>query len=283
MSAQPSVLEVSAIRPLRCARRVPSGALRRYVEEIRIVVRGADESCFVGLPQIQARLILSLFDVGPNPARRALESAGINLLAGRTSAVYKSVATNPASVVVRFRPGFAQPFFRVPMRELVDRVVPLEEVWAGEGIRIHETLAAADPNQWLHLIEAALQRRMRLLDVAPDSARAANAVTAMTRSRCERGLQALAGELAVSGRHLRRIFDDAFGIPPKMLTRIVRFHRALREATQGQAPDWSAVAAAAGYYDQAHFIAECRRLTGRTPSNFMRAWRLTSNYREPLL
>ncbi|MGH8186355.1 MAG: helix-turn-helix domain-containing protein [Steroidobacteraceae bacterium] len=262
---------------------MPGGALRRYVEEIRIVVRGDDESCFVGLPQIQARLILSLFDAGAGPARRALGTPGINVLAGRTSAVYKSVATSPASVVVRFRPGCAQPFFRVPMCELVDRVVPLEEVWAGEGVRLHETLAGADPAQWLQLIEAALQRRMRLLEVHPDSARAANAVMAMTRSRCEHGPHALAGELEVSGRHLRRIFNNAFGIPPKMLTRIVRFHRALREATQGETADWSSVAAAAGYYDQAHFIAECRGMTAMTPSNFLRTWRLTSNYREPLL
>jgi AraC-like DNA-binding protein len=268
------------MRPLRCARRGPGGALRRYVEELRIVVRGDDESCFIGLPQIQARLILSLFAGG---SRRELGSPGINLLAGRTSAVYKSVATNPASVVVRFRPGCAQPFFRVPMRELVDRVVPLEEVWAGEGVRLHETLAVADPDQWLQLIEAALQRRLRLLDIDPDAARAANAVIGMTHSRCERGLQTLAGELEVSGRHLRRIFNNAFGIPPKVLTRIVRFHRALREATQGETPDWSSVAAAAGYYDQAHFIAECRRMTSMTPSNFLQTWRRTSCYREPLL
>jgi AraC-like DNA-binding protein len=274
VSAHPAVLEVSAIANRQCVRRVPAGALRRYVEEFRVVVRGHDESSFVGLPQIHARLIFPLFDAGPGP---------INFLAGRTSAVYKSVATNPASVVVRFRPGCAQAFFRVPMRELVDHVVPLEELWADEGIRIRETLATANPAQWLQLFEAALQRRMRLLDVEPHPARAANVVMATARSQAERGVRELADELDVSSRHLRRVCNNAFGLAPKTLMRIVRFHRALRESMRGENPDWSEVAAAAGYYDQAHFIAECRRMTAMTPSNFLRTWRLTSQYREPLL
>jgi AraC-like DNA-binding protein len=59
------------------------------------------------------------------------------------------------------------------------------------------------------------------------------------------------------------------GVSPKQFARIVRFQRALRVAKHGAS--WSTVATEAGYYDQAHLIAEFRELAGTTPAAFLRA------------
>jgi AraC-like DNA-binding protein len=49
----------------------------------------------------------------------------------------------------------------------------------------------------------------------------------------------------------------------------VRFRRALRSARRAVQHDWASIAESAGYYDQAHMIAEFRELTALTPSQLM--------------
>jgi AraC-like DNA-binding protein len=69
----------------------------------------------------------------------------------------------------------------------------------------------------------------------------------------------------LSERQLRRRFEAAVGLGPKHLARIVRLRAAMERAAATPAATWARIAADAGYYDQAHMIAEFRALTGRTP------------------
>ncbi|MDQ3676569.1 MAG: helix-turn-helix domain-containing protein, partial [Actinomycetota bacterium] len=75
---------------------------------------------------------------------------------------------------------------------------------------------------------------------------------------------ALARELAVSERQLRRRVEAAVGYGPKRLARVLRLRRALASAHAGT--DLGRVAAEAGYADQAHFTHDCRALAGVSPS-----------------
>lgn len=52
---------------------------------------------------------------------------------------------------------------------------------------------------------------------------------------------------------------------PKAFARIVRFRHALRVAREEGAANWAGIAAATGYYDQAHLIEEFRAIAGVTP------------------
>jgi methylphosphotriester-DNA--protein-cysteine methyltransferase len=49
------------------------------------------------------------------------------------------------------------------------------------------------------------------------------------------------------------------------LARLTRFHRALHAARDNDRPNWASIAAASGYYDQAHLITEFRAIAGVTP------------------
>ena len=70
----------------------------------------------------------------------------------------------------------------------------------------------------------------------------------------------------MSERHLRRVFRETVGVSPKTFAKLTRFHRgALRGAREEGHASWASIAAAAGYYDQAHLIAECRAIAGVTP------------------
>jgi AraC-like DNA-binding protein len=78
-------------------------------------------------------------------------------------------------------------------------------------------------------------------------------------------VNAVADDLGVSERHLRRMFRETVGVGPKAFAKLMRFHRALRVAREDGRASWASIAAAAGYYDQAHLIAEFRAIAGVTP------------------
>jgi AraC-like DNA-binding protein len=75
----------------------------------------------------------------------------------------------------------------------------------------------------------------------------------------------VATALGVSERHLRRVFRDTVGVGPKTFARLERFRSALDAARAQQAPSWAAIAEGAGYYDQAHLVAELRAMAGVKP------------------
>jgi transcriptional regulator GlxA family with amidase domain len=87
------------------------------------------------------------------------------------------------------------------------------------------------------------------------------------RTQPDRPVSALADEVGLSERQLRRRFEDAVGYGPKRLGRVFRFQRLLDliHGSHGRAR-WSELAVAAGYADQSHMINECLALTGGPPT-----------------
>jgi len=87
------------------------------------------------------------------------------------------------------------------------------------------------------------------------------------RSEPDTPVSALADEVGLSERQLRRRFEIAVGYGPKRLGRVFRFQRLLdliHASLDG--PRWSQLALAAGYADQSHMINECVALAGRPPT-----------------
>jgi transcriptional regulator GlxA family with amidase domain len=75
-------------------------------------------------------------------------------------------------------------------------------------------------------------------------------------------VDALAEELGLSERQLRRRCMAGVGYGPKTLQRVLRLRRFLRAG----ADELAKAAFDAGFADQAHLTRECRRLTGLPPS-----------------
>jgi AraC-like DNA-binding protein len=62
------------------------------------------------------------------------------------------------------------------------------------------------------------------------------------------------------------------GLAPKLYARTVRFDAALTARRIAPAKSWTDIVYGAGYSDQAHFVRECRALTGVPPSHFIDDW-----------
>jgi AraC-like DNA-binding protein len=68
-----------------------------------------------------------------------------------------------------------------------------------------------------------------------------------------------------SERHLRRLVREATGSGLKYFQRVLRLLQAVSLADAAANPRWARVAAASGYYDQAHLVNDFRDLTWRAP------------------
>jgi AraC-like DNA-binding protein len=180
-------------------------------------------------------------------------------------ALYKRAPGAPVAVVVQFRPGGAFPFFGAPVAELTDRVVPLDELWSEAGsLRDRMAATGGDAAAMIALLEDALAIRLRTRPFEPPGELAVREAIARIDRGAASSIADLASELHISPRTLRRGFLAAVGVSPKTYARMVRFARARGLAAAGR--PWADVARSAGYFDQAHLIADFRDLAGASPT-----------------
>jgi AraC-like DNA-binding protein len=83
-------------------------------------------------------------------------------------------------------------------------------------------------------------------------------------------LSAIANSLGLSDSSWRRHFSTEIGVTPKRYFRILRFEHAIGLKLKFPEWSWTQVCLESGYYDQAHFIADCQAIARCTPSRFMR-------------
>lgn len=160
----------------------------------------------------------------------------------RTRASYYVGKNIPFCLRLRLHPGAARPLLGVPVSEVADRVVRLEELWGASSDRLKAALrqAGGDDGLILEHLEAALSARS-----SPDGERGELVQAAVQALRGRTGkrrqpLPAIARYLAVSERHLRTLFAEAVGLPPKRFERIERVRKilALARANGPVGPTW---------------------------------------------
>ena len=169
---------------------------------------------------------------------------------------------------VDLRPLAARRLLGVPMHELANRTVALEDV-LGAGAR--ELVArVADTDGWAARF-ALVQRAIaaRLADAPPGRSETAWALGRIAGPRPV-PVGDVARELGWSHRRLIARFRDEVGMPPKLVGRIARFERAREAIVDDPSADLAAVAARCGYADQAHLSREVAAFAGSSPGR-MRA------------
>jgi AraC-like DNA-binding protein len=191
-------------------------------------------------------------------------SVDVHALGVRETAHRKVLRRGQQAVTARLRLGAQQVVLGIPAAAIAGRIVALEELWGdGETRRLLERLAGArDLMQAATIFDGAIADRLRL--VAAPGARTGLALAAEDRLK-RANVGAVAADLGVSERHLRRVFRESVGVSPKVFAKLARFRRAVQAARAEGPMSWANVAAIAGYYDQAHLIAEFRAIAGVTP------------------
>jgi AraC-like DNA-binding protein len=163
-------------------------------------------------------------------------------------------------------PLAARRLLGVPMHELVNRVVALDDV-LDCGTLLEELAEAPGWAARFARLDAELLRRLDAAPAPHPAVRAAYARLAATRGAVPVGV--LADELGWSRRHLAARFRDDVGVAPKALARLLRFEHAIELLRAAAPPSLTEVAYASGYYDQAHFNRDFRAFAGVAPGELL--------------
>ena len=196
-------------------------------------------------------------------ARRGLDA---HALGGRERVHRKLVRTGQRTLMARLRLGAPEAVLGLPASAIAGQIVSLEDLWGDVATRrLLDRLAdARNTSDAAAVMESAIAERLAVAaSRRPQSILALGAAERLLQANTN--VNAVALELGVSERHLRRLFRQAVGVSPKTFAKLTRFRRALRAARADDAAGWASIAAAAGYYDQAHLIAEFRAIAGTTP------------------
>lgn len=238
----------------------PRFALSRFIEDIRAVVPVAGRALDVDrLPDGRTTLVFRVIADG--------RTADVSVAGPRTRALFKHATGVARAVMVRFKPGWSAPLLGVSAHALTDRTVLLEDLWGRAGGDLGgELLAAPSLQDVMDRLTRALALRARQTFEPASGPLARHAVRLLEAGEVR--VESVAARLGVTARHLRRAFTESVGIGPKDFARTVRLQRAVRWAATSK--DWARIAADAGYYDQAHLIAEFQQLVGLTPGAFLK-------------
>ena len=238
----------------------PTFSLSRFIEDIHTVVPVAGRAFDVErLPDGRTTLVFRVLEEG----RRG----DVSVAGPRTLAMFKNATGVVRAVSLQFKPGWSAPLLGVAANELTDRIVSLEDLWGRPGGDLClELLAAQSLPEVIDRLTHALALRSRQTFEPASGQLARHAVRLLEGGEVR--VSSVAERLGVTARHLRRAFKESVGIGPKEFARTVRLQRAVRTAATSK--DWARIAADAGYYDQAHLIADFRQLVGLTPGAFLR-------------
>jgi AraC-like DNA-binding protein len=232
--------------------------------------RGVAPAVHRGLPSPYLTVILTLDEplvVAAHPDHRQAP--------GRYDALIGGLHLRPAliehdgrqsGVQVAVHPLGCRALFGVPAAELAGIDADLTAVLPdGVVAELRERLHAAPtwPARFAAL-DAAMRRLVRdRAGVHPD---VAYAFDRLLDSGGRVGVAQLAAEIGWSARHLTGRFRAEVGLRPKEAARVVRFDRARRRLVPGRLAE---VAAAAGYFDQAHLAREFQALAGVPASRWL--------------
>jgi AraC-like DNA-binding protein len=256
----------------------PNAPLSEYVEHLWLVAGGQMPRRERILPSGTVELVVNLHVdrvciEGSIDAPRARAFSGTVVSGTYASALIVDASQHAAMLGVHFRPAGASVVLGVPCGELTDAHVDLEAIWSAATAReLRERLCAAPTHRArLAYLEQCLTQRL-----APGRAVhpiVHGALARFTAAGRAPRVEDVARSLGVSHRTLLTLFSAQVGLPPKRFCRIDRFQRVHALAQRAGRIDWSRVALACGFSDQAHLANEFRRLCGVTPTEYEQALR----------
>lgn len=240
------------------ARQAPTAALGDFIEHywyVRWDLRGQSPRLQETLPHPNVHLVIEqgearVWGVHHGRFRRMLE--------GRETVFG-----------VKFAAGGFRPFLGSPVGALANRSLPAREVF-GAGI---DAIVPAIPACANIVAMAALVEPLLFAKLLPANPLAAQARALVAQAANDRELlraEQLAERAGMSLRALQRLFRDYVGASPKWVVQRYRLHEAVAQLQAGRELAWTELALALGYYDQAHFIRDFRRLVGCAPADYAR-------------
>lgn len=171
---------------------------------------------------------------------------------------------------IKFFPGAFYQWLNCPMHSIRNKKLGLEFLFGQSGKAFGQGVLQADTHE-----EKARLIEKQLLYYSPEP----DERLEQTKNLCQRiisnrsllRVEDLSLDTGLTVRQLQRLFSTRVGWSPKWMIQRYRIHEALEHINKGFAIDWIEISTRLGYFDQAHFIRDFKRLIGETPDAYLRA------------
>lgn len=168
-----------------------------------------------------------------------------------------------------FLPGAFYELFGWPMHEVTDRLVELELLGGrSRAAQLKEEIAeSVDAAERIRLLERFIlpytRERHTVKPIFYQALQDLEACRGKTNPYRWRR------QLGISERHLRRLFNEYAGIPPRTYLRIYRFFQVLQRLIHRPPRRLSELPEEFGYTDLAHLSSEFSAFSGKPPSQYL--------------
>ena len=170
---------------------------------------------------------------------------------------------------VKFRPGAFRPYLGRSVASLRDHTVPIGEVFGTQGAALARQVSdyGSDADK-AAAIERFLTERMTPSD--PNVERVSHIVDEIAENREILSVEQVVELARLGKRTLQQLFNSYVGVGPKWVINRYRLHEAVERLQAGAQINFTELAMELGYFDQAHFIRDFRKLVGCTPAAYTR-------------
>lgn len=165
--------------------------------------------------------------------------------------------------------GFAS-LFQTPGKLIANLAENADSILGPSILQLEEQLAELPTHCWKSAAETFLLHRLTAVKPSASAKLAARIARSLLKHGGSLRISELARSESRSVRQMERVFEEHVGLSPKLYSRIERLNTALQLSQGEPVVDWSALAVAAGYFDQSHMGRDFRDLAGTTPAGFNR-------------
>jgi AraC-like DNA-binding protein len=202
----------------------------------------------------------------PRNPQKCLHSRGVAVSGVLTG--YGIIDTDETMHVmgVHFAPGGAFPFFSLPICELQDVHVSLDELWGPQANSLRDRiLEAPTVEEKFDVLERALLERM----LSFEHHKSVEFALQEMHGRRPQTVSALVQKIGISSRRFIQIFSNQVGLTPKLFCRVLRFQRVVQQISSTDNLELADLALECGYFDQPHFIHDFKGFSGISPTEYL--------------
>lgn len=168
---------------------------------------------------------------------------------------------------VCFHPNGFLPFASLPIKEMENTAVSLEQLFGRKGEEIQDLMLKTKTiSDRINCIETFLFNQLKSTDVVDHIVQ--STIETILTANGQFSIGELSKQNQINRRQLVRKFSSDIGLSPKQLSKTIRLQSTLKKMLNNQVSGLTALAYDNQYYDQAHFIKEFKEFTGLTPKEF---------------
>ena len=200
--------------------------------------------------------------------KSVFRQSAANLGGLSTTFAHVSTAGETGMICVSFFPFGACHFFNLPLTEIAEQQIGLENIFRDTGEILDKIYCAGSMNERISFLESYLVSKIAYIGDY-ENLLMVKSIDLIEQSKGQISAFMLADKLALSPKSLERKFNYYIGKSPKQYSKIIRFKNILDQLKSPNQHSLTRIAIENGYFDQSHFTRDFKKFTGYSPRDFL--------------